>query len=659
MNGPCLRLMIDPAATPVAFHTPLPVPLHWEEAVKSGLDQDVRLGVLRPVPIGEPVTWCHRMVVCAKKNGKPRRTVDLQSLNKFATRETHHTVSPYKQARSIPSGKLKTVFDCWNGYHSIPLHEDDFHYTTFITPWGRYQYKVAPQGYVASGDGYTRRFDEIVAHIPNKTKCIDDTLLWSDTVEQSFFQAIEWLDTCGNNGIVLNPEKFFFARHEVDFAGFTITDNSVKPESKYLTAIRDFPTPSNITDVRSWFGLVNQISYTFAAAKVMQPFRDLLKSRVKFHWSRDLEEAFQASKHTIIRQIEYGVRIYDKSRITCLATDWSTTGIGYWLLQKHCSCKSTKPFCCHSGWQVALVGSRFTNTAEAQYSAIDGEALAVVYALEHARHFVLGCDNLVIAVDHKPLLPVFSDRSLDKLDRRLRNLKEKTLHYLFTMVHIPGAKHKATDAVSRNPVGPRNPPQLQLTDDISTLIDDISMTSNHASSIMVNLKGFVSALHNNDDQRSTHMKSCFGAITWDDVKLETCSDNNMETLLNLILSGLPTCKSDFPPSLQMFFQFRKHLNVSDGVILYKGRIVIPQSLRSDILQFLHCAHQGVARMISRAHKSVFWPGIIADIRRTRLRCNACNRMSPSQPSAPPARINQAEYPFQMICADFFTFIWQT
>ena len=56
-------------------HSPIPIPLHWQDDVKAGLDRDVRLGVLEPVPIGEPVTWCHRMVICAKKNGTPRRTV--------------------------------------------------------------------------------------------------------------------------------------------------------------------------------------------------------------------------------------------------------------------------------------------------------------------------------------------------------------------------------------------------------------------------------------------------------------------------------------------------------------------------------------------------------------------------------------------------------
>ena len=210
MEGPPRRLIINPTAEPVAVHTPIPVPIHWREEVKAALDKDVRLGVIEQVPVGEPVAWCHRMVICPKKNGKPRRTVDFQPLNTHATRETHHTQSPFHQARSVPHGKKKTVFDAWNGYHSVPLHKDDRHYTTFITPWGRYRYCTAPQGYIASGDGYSRRYDEIVAHIPRKTKCIDDTLLWSNSIEDSFFQAAQWLDVCGRNGITLR--SLFFVK---------------------------------------------------------------------------------------------------------------------------------------------------------------------------------------------------------------------------------------------------------------------------------------------------------------------------------------------------------------------------------------------------------------------------------------------------------------
>ena len=175
-------------------------------------------------------------------------------------KKTRHTQSPLHQARSVPSGTKKTVFNCWNGYRSAPLLPDDHHLTTFITPWGRYRYKTTPQEYIASGDGCSRRFDEIVSHIPNKTKRIDDTLLWANSLTESFFQAVEWLDICGHNGIILNPDKFVFGVDTDEFAGFKITSTNVRPCKKYFDAIQNFPTPTNITDVHSWFGLINQVS---------------------------------------------------------------------------------------------------------------------------------------------------------------------------------------------------------------------------------------------------------------------------------------------------------------------------------------------------------------------------------------------------------------
>ena len=177
MAGPPMQLIVDPDAKPVACHTPIPVHcIHWQDGLKAGLDCDVRLGVIGQVSVGTPVTWRHKMVICPKMSGKSRWTVDLQPLNRHAIRETHHTQSPFHQARTVPPHTHKTVFDAWNGYHSIALHEDDRHLTTFITPWGRYCYCVAPQGYIASGDGYSHPFNEIVSDIPQKTKCVDDTL---------------------------------------------------------------------------------------------------------------------------------------------------------------------------------------------------------------------------------------------------------------------------------------------------------------------------------------------------------------------------------------------------------------------------------------------------------------------------------------------------
>ena len=133
-EGPPLKLHVDPESKPIAVHKPIPVPLHWQQEMKASIDRNVKLGVLKAVTVGEPVTWCHRMVTARKKNGKPRRTVDMQVLNKHAVRETHHTQSPFHQATLVHAGTKKTISDARNGYHSVPIREEDRHLTTFITP---------------------------------------------------------------------------------------------------------------------------------------------------------------------------------------------------------------------------------------------------------------------------------------------------------------------------------------------------------------------------------------------------------------------------------------------------------------------------------------------------------------------------------------------
>lgn len=653
MSGPPIHLMVDPHAKPVAHHSPIPVPVHWQDDVKAGLDRDVRLGVIEPVPVGTPVTWCHRMVVCPKKSGKPRRTVDLQPLNRHAVRETHHTQSPFHQARAVPPHTRKTVFDAWNGYHSIALDEADRHLTTFITPWGRYRYCVAPQGYIASGDGYSRRFDEIVADFPQKTKCIDDTLMWSNTIEEAFFQAAQWLHICGSNGIILNPSKFQFAKDTVEFAGFEITPTTVRPCARFLEAIQNFPTPKNITDIRSWFGLINQVSYAFASAERMLPFRELLKPGTRFVWTDQLDRLFEDSKSIIISEIQTGVEIFDKSRPTCLATDWSKDGIGFWLFQKHCTCPSPKPFCCKSGWRITLVGSRFTSGAESRYAPVEGEALAVVDALDKARHFTLGCSNLIVAVDHKPLLKVFGDRCLDNIPNpRLRNLKEKSLRYDFRIVHVPGIRHAAADALSRHPVG--EPTPLHLPDDVA------SMTLPAATvSIPHSFLAAIRTTTQDDNQvctQHTYLSpptEVIRSVTWDMVRVATSSDPCMLALMQMIEDGFPEERTAVPTELRPYYQFREGLASFDGVILYHDRIVIPPSLRGQVLQALHSAHQGVSQMCSRAENSFFWPGMTPAITDMRALCSSCNRMAPSQPSAPPTPPMTPVYPFQCLVADYF------
>ncbi len=283
------------------------------------------------------------------------------------------------------------------------------------------------------------------------------------------------------------------------------------------------------------------------------------------------------SKAIIVSEIENGVQIFDKSRPTCLATDWSKTGVGYWLLQKHCNCAKTIPFCCNTGWKVTLVGSRFTSSAESHYAPVEGEALAVADALDKARYFVLGCEDLTIAVDHKPLLKILGNRSLEDLpNTRLRKLKEKTLRYRFKLTHIPGVKHRAADGLSRYP--------SNQTDSI-TLPTDESLTQtspiNDSPYTPVNLVRTIRCFDPTDTVEQSvvaHVGSSLDSIqsvTWDKVKVATTGDGTMRLLLDTIEQGMPESKDDLPASIRDYHQFRDYLNTVDGIIVYKGRIVIP------------------------------------------------------------------------------------
>ena len=428
MTGPAIEMHLDPSAVPRVCHTPANIPLHWQDKVKADLERDVILGVIERVPYGEHVTWCHRMVVTRKHDGTPCRTVDLSPLNKFCKQETFAMESPFHLDRKIPGDTWKTVTDAWNGYHSVSLRESDQQLTTFITPFGRFRYKRAPQGFVSSGDGYNRRFDAILTDFVRKERCVDDTVHYDSNLEDHWWRTIDFLRTVGEAGIVLNPEKFQFCSKSVEFAGFRVSESSIEPLPKYLDAIRDFPTPKNITDIRSWFGLVNQIANYAKLREIMAPFRPFLSPKNPFIWSPELDTAFKQSKDAIVSAIVKGVEIFDLTKKTCLRPDWSRQGIGYFLLEKHCTCSSELPDCCDNGWRIVLAGSRFLSSAEQCYAPIEGEALAVAWGLEQSKYFTQGCEDLIVVTDHKPLVKILGDRTLDEItNTRLFRLKQRTL----------------------------------------------------------------------------------------------------------------------------------------------------------------------------------------------------------------------------------------
>ena len=474
---------------------------------------------------------------------------------------------------------------------------------------------------MSSGDGYNRRFEAVLEGFERKERCIDDTVFYDNDLERHWWRTIDFMIRVGQSGIVLNPDKFQFCQREVAFAGFNISDQRVEPLPKYLNAIRMFPTPKTSTDIRSWFGLVNQLATYAQLRDIMAPFRPFLSPKVKFEWNEKLDAAFQSSKESIVAAIRHGVQIFEINRPTCVRPDWSRRGIGYFLSQKHCKCTGKLPDCCRDGWKVTLAGSRFLSDTESRYAAVEGEALAIAWSLEQTRYFTQGCSKLLVVTDHKPLVKLFGDRTLDEItNTRLFRLKQRTLQWHFDIAYCPGKTNLAADATSRNPCA------IELASNMSVgdLAEHLTIASIH--------------------DEATSLTS----VSWETVATETEQDHVLSELSKAIQEGFQGSYD----RLSQFMRYKNSLCIQDGVIIYQDRVVIPKSLRHIVLDSLHAAHQGVSSMLMRAQAIVFWPGMSYDISEKRRQCYDCNRNAPSQAALPSEPASPPSAPFEEIFADF-------
>ena len=276
-----------------------------------------------------------------------------------------------------------------------------------------------------------------------------------------------------------------------------------------------------------------------------------------------------------------------------------------------------------------MTGSHFLSKTEQNYAAVEGEALGVAWALEQTRFFTMGCNDLIVVVDHAPLVKLLGDRRLDEIDNpRLFRLKQRTLMWRFQIEYQPGKMNNVADAVSRRPNRYTGLASIYLHSDEDHLEEAI-----------------VAEMCSDLDR--------FFAVTREMIKVESKKDKSMVTLINQINNGFPLAKKEMPVETKSYWEYRYFLTCIDSIIMYKDRIVVPQYLRRRILSNLHSAHQGVTSMQSRAQACIFWPGITADIEDARNICRPCYRNAPSQAKLPPVIPRLPKVPFEMICADVF------
>ena len=341
------------------------------------------------------------------------------------------------------------------------------------------------------------------------------------------------------------------------------------------------------------------------------------------------------------------MKIFDPYRVgvTTLSPDWSKTGIGYFLYQKYCECPSSTTTCCDNGWRITLAGSRFLHKAEQNYWPVEGEALAVAWALEDSKFFTLGCSKLHIQTDHGPLIKLFGDRTLDEIDnRRLVNLKEKTMPWRFEIHHIPGRLIPASDATSRSPHDRGSTEQV---------VDESDWPSASLALAAIRMVHEVDNMEIGIVAAARSSLPAMQAVTWERVRDETLRDIHLLQLIDMAEHGFPDSSHLMSPQLLPYWRFRDELSVVDGVLMYGLRAVIPPKLRDEVCAHLHSAHQGVSQMNNRASDCVFWPGITSDILAARNRCSTCDINAPSQAKMPPADPFIPTTPFQAVASDFF------
>ena len=320
---------------PFNVRGPRPVPYAYRDKLREKLDQMVRDNVIAPVTT--PTEWCAPIVVTPKKDSDDiRLCVDLSKLNKYIKRERYLSPSPHEAVADITSSNATyfTTIDTLSGYWQVPFAPEWQELTTFITPFGRYMFRRAPFGICSISEHYNRRMDEALIGIQNIRKIVDDIIIYDRTYEEHVKHVREVLERCRQIKISLKREKFVFAQPKAKFSGYIVGPDGFAADPSLTKAIREFPRPTNITELRSFLRLANQLSnFTDSISTAMEPLRLLLKTKNHFMWDASHDQAFDATKQAL--SVTPTLAYYDPGCPTALHTDASRLrGLGFVLKQK-------------------------------------------------------------------------------------------------------------------------------------------------------------------------------------------------------------------------------------------------------------------------------------------------------------------------------------
>ena len=391
--------------------------------------------------------WASPLVFVKKSDGSTRVCVDYRKVNNLTTFCAYPLPRVADCLDCLHGAKVFSTLDLQAGYWQIELKPEDRPKSAFVTRYGLFEYVTMPFGLCNAPSTFERCMELIMKGLQWKTLLIylDDLIIFSSTFDEHISRLDEVLTRLSNAGLKLKPSKCSLFQESVIFLGHLVTSEGVKPNPEKVTAVRDWPTPKNVTGVRAFLGLCSYYRrFIRGFAHIAGPLHRLLEAGQAFEWSDECQEAFEALKTKLIGQ---EVMAYpDNDGLFILDTDASDSGVGATLSQMQW-CEQRQQM---EERPIAYASRSMTKT-QRRYCTTRRELLAIVTFAQKFRHYLLG-RKFLVRTDHNALRWVMSFKEpTDQMARWLEILSQ----FDFKLEHRAGKKHTNADALSRRDCDPQ------------------------------------------------------------------------------------------------------------------------------------------------------------------------------------------------------------